>query len=86
MLLCSLVGAFLSNVVVVPASLTLGLLFGDTMPTPVGWTLLGLGMLLFPLSGGAWRLANMLTRDLSVNGLLYFVPVLSLAWLWLRTL
>ena len=82
---CLLVGVLaVMNLVSVPLNLVVGLALGETLGVRsllVAVFVGGLGVQAVTSVG--WRAANLMSEDPGVNGLLYVVLPLSLAWLWL---
>ena len=65
-------------------SLTAGFLLRETMlPYASSLAALGGGLLLHCAASLLFRAANLLTRNLSLNGINFLIPALGIAWLWL---
>ena len=75
------VGIVAADLVAVAVNLAVGCAVGETL----GWSDVALGLmggvLVYTVASVAWRLANVLTDDLAVNGLAYLSPLLALGWL-----
>ena len=74
-------GIVVADLVAMAVNLAVGWAMGETL----GWSDVALGLvggvLVYTVASVAWRLANVLTDDLMVNGLAYLSPLLALGWL-----
>ena len=74
-------GIVVADLVAMAVNLAVGWAMGETLEwSDVALGLVG-GVLVYTVASFAWRLANVLTDDLTVNGLAYLSPLLALGWL-----
>lgn len=80
-LCCMAAAVGLANLVSVPLNISIGLAAGET----IGLRSVAVSVLLggILVQAVCWRAANLIGDNLGINALLYGVPVLSLAWLWM---
>lgn len=81
-LFCLAVAFSVATALMIPISGIIGLAAGETIAGNALYALGG-GALLHGAVGLSWRCANLLSDDLAINALIYLVPILALAWLFL---
>lgn len=82
-LFCLAAAFGVATAIMIPISGGIGLVAGESVLDGGAVFVIAGGALLHATVGLSWRCANLLSDNLAINALIYLVPVLALAWLFL---
>ena len=73
----------IATAIMIPISGGIGLMAGERILDGAAVFIIRGGALLHAVVGLSWHCANLLSDNLGINALIYFAPILALAWLFL---